>query len=58
MHFVGSNNQVYGDKLQNRLQYLQIFQAGYFFTKKQVAMVFNETTIVTLFYLAKLASIT
>jgi len=41
-----------------KIDYLQIFLAGYFFTKKQIAMVFNKTTIVSLFYLARLASIT
>jgi len=41
-----------------KIDYLQFFQAGYFFTKKKIAMVFNETTIMTLFYLARLASIT
>jgi len=41
--------------------YLEIFQAGYFFIKKQIAMVFNERSnavvfnenpIITSFYLA------
>jgi len=41
-----------------KIDHLQIFQTGYFFTKKQIAMVFNKTTIVSLFYLARLASIT
>jgi len=29
---------------------------GYFFTKKQIAIVFNKTTIMYLFYRARLAS--
>ena len=37
--------------------YLQIFQARYFFTK-QIAMIFNKTTIMSLFYLTRFASIT
>jgi len=41
-----------------KIDYQQIFQAGYFFTKKQTAIVFIETTIMILFYLARLASIT
>jgi len=40
-----------------KIDYMQIFQARYFFTK-QIAMVFNKTTIMPLFYFAKLASIT
>jgi len=40
-----------------KIDYMQIFQAWYFFTK-QIAMVFNKTTIMPLFYFAKLASIT
>jgi len=60
MHFVGSNGQVYCERpaIIYKIDYLQIFQAGYFFTKKQITMVFNETTIMTLFYLARHASIT
>jgi len=37
MHFVGSNSQAFWDKLY-KIDYLQIFQAGYFFTKKQIAV--------------------
>jgi len=37
---------------------LQIFHTGYFFTKKQIAIVFNKTTIMSLFCLARLARIT
>jgi len=33
-------------------------KVAYFFTKKQLSMVFNETTIMSLFYVARLASIT
>ena len=39
-----------------KIDYLQIFQAGHFL-KKQIAMVFNKTTIMSLFYLARLGSI-
>jgi len=56
MHFVGSNSQEFWDKLY-KIDYLQIFQAGYFFTKKQIAVVFNKTTIVSFVYPARLASI-
>ena len=56
IRFVGSNSQVYCDKLQNRLS--ADFKQGTFFTKKQIAIVFNKTTIMYLFYLARLASIT
>jgi len=49
--FFGGNSQVYCDKLQDGLS------ADYFFTKKQIAMVFNKTTILSLFYLARFASI-
>ena len=41
-----------------KMDYVQIFQAGHFFKKKQIAMVFNQTKIITLFYLERLASIT
>jgi len=44
--------------LSYKIDHLQIFQAGFFFTKKQIAMVFNKTTIMSLFYVATLASIT
>jgi len=37
---------------------MQIFQAGYVFIKKQIAMDFNKTTIMSLFYLARLSCIT
>ena len=47
MHFVGSNSQVYCDKLQNRQS--ENFETGYFFAKKQIAMVFNKTTIRSFF---------
>jgi len=47
MHFFGNSSQEYWSKLQNRLQ---IFQARYFFTKKQIAMVFNKTTITLCLY--------
>ena len=50
--FFGGNSQVYCDKLQDGLS------ADYFFTKKQIALVFNKTTILSLFYLAGVASIT
>jgi len=40
-----------------KIDYLQIL-SRYFFTKKQIGMVFNKTTIMYLFYLARLASIT
>jgi len=43
--------------LSCKIDYLQIFQAGYFFTKKQIAMVFNKTAILSLFFAARLASI-
>ena len=33
-------------------------KVAYFFTKKKLSMVFNETTIMSLFYVARLASIT
>jgi len=49
MHFVGSSSQAFWDKL-HKIDYLQIFQAGYFFTKKQIAAVFNKTTIMPLVY--------
>jgi len=49
--FFGGNSQVYCDKLQDGLS------ADYFFTKKQIALVFNKTTILSLFYLARFASI-
>jgi len=41
-----------------KIDYLLIFQAGYVFTKKQIALVFNKTTTMFLFYPARLASIT
>ena len=41
-----------------KIDYLQILQVEYFFTKKQIAMVFNKTTIMSLFYQARFASIT
>jgi len=41
-----------------KIDHLQIFQAGCFFTKKQIAVVFTKTTIMSLFYLASFASIT
>jgi len=41
-----------------KIDYLQIFQAEYLFSKKQIAMVFNKTTITSLFHLARLASVT
>jgi len=41
-----------------KTNYPQISQAGYFFTKQQIAMVFNKTIILSLFYLARVASIT
>jgi len=37
---------------------VQIFQAGYFFTKQRISMVFHKTTIMSLFYLGRLASTT
>jgi len=40
-----------------KIEYLQIFQAGCLFTK-QIAVIFNKTTIMSSFYLAGLASIT
>jgi len=46
MHFVGINSKVYCDKLKNTR--LQIFQAGHLVSKKQVAVVFNKTTIMSL----------
>jgi len=55
MHFVGSNSQVYCDKLQNRLS--ADFSSSVLFYKKQIAMVF-KTTIMSLLYLARFASIT
>jgi len=39
------------------IDYLQIFQTGYFFTKKQIALIFNNTTIMPLVYFARFASI-
>jgi len=36
----------------------QISQAGYFFTKQRIAMVFKKTTSLSLFCLSRLASIT
>jgi len=39
-----------------KIDYVQIFLAGYFFTKKQIAIVFNKTTIMSLFYLTTLGS--
>jgi len=56
MHLIGRNSQVSCDKLQNRLP--QISQVRYFFTKQQIAMVFNKTTILSLFYPARVANIT
>jgi len=41
-----------------KIDKLQIFQAEYLFTKNQIAVVFSKTTILSLFYLARLASIT
>jgi len=41
-----------------KIDYLQIFQAGYFFTKKQIVVVFNKTTIMCLLYQVRIASIT
>ena len=41
-----------------KTDYPQISQAGYFFTKQQIAMVFDKTTILSLFYQARVASIT
>ena len=32
-----------------KIGYLQIFETGYFFAKKQIAMVFNKTTIMSFF---------
>jgi len=44
--------------ISNKTDYPQISQAGYFFTKQKIAMVFKKTTILSLFYLARVASIT
>jgi len=41
-----------------KIEYLQVCQAGCLFTKKQIAVVFNKTTIMSSFYPAGLASIT
>jgi len=43
--------------LSYKIDILQIFQAGSFFMMKQIAVVFNKTTIMSLCYLARLASI-
>jgi len=40
-----------------KIDYLQIYQAGYFFTKKQIVVVFSKTTIMSFVYLARLTSI-
>jgi len=58
MHFVGSNSQVGYIGMIYKIDYLQIFQAEYLFTKKQIAVVFNKTITMSLFYLAGLAIIT
>jgi len=42
MHFVGSNSQVGYIAISYKI-YMQIFQAGRFFTTKQIAMAFNKT---------------
>jgi len=44
--------------ISNKTIYLRIFQAGYVFTKKEIALVFNKATILCSFYLARLANIT
>jgi len=44
--------------LNYKIEYTHIFQAGYFLKKKQIAVVFNKTTIMSLFYLERFASIT
>jgi len=58
MLFVGSNSQVYYDKLQNRPSADFSSTSRVLFTKKKIAMVFNKTTIMSLFYLARFANIT
>ena len=57
MHFVGSNIARYM-AISYKSEYLQIFEAGHLFRKKHIVMVFNKTTIMSSFYLARLASIT
>ena len=43
---------------KTRLSTNFLSRIAYFFTKKQVSMVFNKITILSLFYLARLVSIT
>jgi len=56
MHFVGSNSQVHCDKLQNRLSADSSNKV--LFYKEAVSTVFHKTTIMSLFYLGRLATIT
>jgi len=44
--------------IRYNIDYICRFSAGYFFTKKKIAMVFKKTIIMYLFHLARLASIT
>jgi len=41
-----------------KTDYPEISQAEYFFAKQQIAMVFNKTTVSSLFYQTRAASIT
>ena len=60
MHFVGSNSQAFWDKL-HKIDYLQIFQAGYFFYNEANCRGGLEqnykSTIMSLVYPVRLASI-
>jgi len=44
--------------ISNKTIYLRMFQAGYVFTNKEIALVFNKATVMCSFYVARLANIT
>jgi len=55
MHFVGSNRQVYYDKLHNGLT--SDFQSGTLIFKKALPWPLMKPQIMTVFYLARLVSV-